>query len=534
MTGWRGWLHRCKVDSWTLRADSGVADEPCTPATLELRRLRVEIHGAVQGVGFRPFVYRLATELALTGWVINDTRGRLHRGRGRRARRLQRFLERLPAEKPPRAIVQSARAAPGCRRPATSASRSATATTPAPRRRSCCPTSPPAPTAWPRSSTRPTGATATRSPTAPTAARASPSSRRCPTTGPTRRCAASPCAPPAGASTRTRSTGASTPSPTPARSAGRAWRCYEWQKADADGDRTARPQLGIRRCGPARARRDCSRAGQIVAVKGLGGFHLMVDARNGAAVGRLRERKPRRDKPFALMARDLDQARTLCEVPPQAERAADLARGADRAAAAASQGRMRARVVAAEVAPGNPEPGRHAALHAAAPPAAARAGLPGRGHQRQPDRRADLHRRSRRRCSGWATSPTSSWCTTGPSPATWTTAWPGSCAARRGCCAGRAATRRCRCCCSAESPPILAVGAHLKNTVALSVGRQVFISQHIGDLETPEALAAFERVIADFLRLYEASAGRHRARSAPGLPLDPWALSTDIDRTNDE
>jgi hydrogenase maturation protein HypF len=54
-----------------------------------------------------------------------------------------------------------------------------------------------------------------------------------------------------------------------------------------------------------------------------------------------------------------------------------------------------------------------------------------------------------------------------------------------------------------DLPPILGVGAHLKNTVALSVGRQVFLSQHIGDLETPEALAAFERVIADFLRLYE-------------------------------
>ena len=40
-----------------------------------MRRLRVEIHGAVQGVGFRPFVYRLATELGLAGWVLNDTAG---------------------------------------------------------------------------------------------------------------------------------------------------------------------------------------------------------------------------------------------------------------------------------------------------------------------------------------------------------------------------------------------------------------------------------------------------------------------------
>jgi hydrogenase maturation protein HypF len=54
-----------------------------------------------------------------------------------------------------------------------------------------------------------------------------------------------------------------------------------------------------------------------------------------------------------------------------------------------------------------------------------------------------------------------------------------------------------------EVPPILAVGPYLKNTIALSVGRQVFLSQHIGDLDTPEACAAFERVIADLTRLYE-------------------------------
>ena len=58
---------------------------------------------------------------------------------------------------------------------------------------------------------------------------------------------------------------------------------------------------------------------------------------------------------------------------------------------------------------------------------------------------------------------------------------------------------------SRPAPTILAVGPHLKNTVALSVDRQVFISQHIGDLETAEAMNAFERVIADFLRLYEAT-----------------------------
>jgi hydrogenase maturation protein HypF len=50
---------------------------------------------------------------------------------------------------------------------------------------------------------------------------------------------------------------------------------------------------------------------------------------------------------------------------------------------------------------------------------------------------------------------------------------------------------------------VLAVGAHLKNTIALSVGQQVFLSQHIGDLETNQSFEAFRRVIADFQTLYE-------------------------------
>ena len=75
-------------------------------ATDDFRRLRVEIHGAVQGVGFRPFVYRLAAELGLPGWVINDTEGVFIEVEGAEAA-LARFLDRLPAETPPRAIVQS-------------------------------------------------------------------------------------------------------------------------------------------------------------------------------------------------------------------------------------------------------------------------------------------------------------------------------------------------------------------------------------------------------------------------------------------
>jgi len=52
---------------------------------------------------------------------------------------------------------------------------------------------------------------------------------------------------------------------------------------------------------------------------------------------------------------------------------------------------------------------------------------------------------------------------------------------------------------------VLAVGAHLKNTVALKIDNDIFVSQHVGDLETKEAYAAFRRTCADLPRLYDAN-----------------------------
>jgi hydrogenase maturation protein HypF len=77
----------------------------------------------------------------------------------------------------------------------------------------------------------------------------------------------------------------------------------------------------------------------------------------------------------------------------------------------------------------------------------------------------------------------------------------------------------------ASSPPtILAVGAHLKNTVAVNLGASVFISQHIGDMETPQAIEAFERVIDDLLRMCEAEPVALAHDLHPDYVSTQWAL----------
>lgn len=68
------------------------------------------------------------------------------------------------------------------------------------------------------------------------------------------------------------------------------------------------------------------RAGSVVAIKGLGGYHLAVDATSEAAVRRLRERKMRDAKPFAVMVKDLATAEKICKVDEQA-RGALLSKG---------------------------------------------------------------------------------------------------------------------------------------------------------------------------------------------------------------
>ncbi|MEO9223694.1 MAG: carbamoyltransferase HypF [Acidimicrobiales bacterium] len=71
---------------------------------------------------------------------------------------------------------------------------------------------------------------------------------------------------------------------------------------------------------------DAIRSGQVVAVKGIGGFHLAVDATSADAVAELRHRKHRDDKPFAVMPRDLADAEALCVLDDRARAALESPR----------------------------------------------------------------------------------------------------------------------------------------------------------------------------------------------------------------
>ncbi len=470
----------------------------------ELRRLRVEIHGAVQGVGFRPFVYRLAAELGLAGWVINDTAGVFIEVEGNESK-LDEFLRRLSSEAPPRALIQSLNAAWL------------------------------APAGYAQFEIRHSDGQGSKTvlvlpdiATCPDCLREvlDPADRRygypftnCTNCGPRF------------------SILQALPYDRPNTTMRRFVMCPACQ-AEYDSPLNRRFHAQPNACAVCGPRLSVSgerltvngeqweaetahrspltdylqvtanalRAGQIVAVKGLGGFHLMVDAGNAAAVERLRQRKRRYEKPLALMVRDLAAARLLVEVD---EQAAALLASAE--APIVLLPRRADAPVAVNVAPGNPTLGvmlAYTALHHLLLDAVVARSETGHSiaalvatsgnlsdepicidndeavqrlghiadlflvHDRPIERHVDdsvawiVEGQSRllRRARGYAPLPVLL---------------------------------------ARPAPMILAVGAHLKNTVALSVGRQVFISQHIGDLETAEAMAAFERVIADFLRLYE-------------------------------
>ncbi len=303
-------------------------------------RLHLSIEGAVQGVGFRPVVYRLAAELGLAGWVSNGRAGVQLEVEGSSAA-VEAFAARIAAAPPALALVRTitrrwvevehahdfeirasdeAGAARALLLPDVAICPECLAEifTPAERRSgypfaNCTNCGPrfsiieALPYDRPRTTMR-------AFPLCP-ACRAeyeNPADRRfhaqptaCPTCGPALALLA-----PNGDGT---------------------WR----EAAQAEGALSAAAQALC--------------AGRIVAVKGLGGFHLMADAANDDAVATLRTRKGREEKPFALMARTLAEARTLIAVDD-----ATAALLASPAAPIVIAPRLATAPVAAGVAPGNP------------------------------------------------------------------------------------------------------------------------------------------------------------------------------------
>ncbi len=462
-----------------------------------VRRLCVEIHGAVQGVGFRPFVYRLATALGLAGWVINDTRGVFVEVEGQEGV-LAEFLRRLHREHPPHAIIQSLdtrwaepagylgfeirHSDPGGAKTVLVLPELATCDDclqevfDGQNRRyrypftNCTNCGPRFTIVEELPYDRP-NTTMRIFPMCPSCRReyGDPWDRRF--HAQPNACAR--CGPQLELWTPSHLS-----SPT--------------GRSEQDWSTTARGDAALR--GAAAEIRD----GAIVAVKGLGGFHLMVDATNADAVARLRQRKARYEKPFAIMARDLVQVRGMCATRAPAEALLVMPE-----TPIVLLPRLEAAPVAPNVAPDISRLGvmlpstplHHLLLADLDVPVVATSGnlsdepicideqeaivrLGGIAdvflvHNRPIARHVDdsvaavimEQPRLLRRARGYAPLPVLL---------------------------------------PHEVPTILAAGPQLKNTVALSVGRQVFVSQHIGDLETPQAIAAFERVIADFVRLYDA------------------------------
>ena len=286
---------------------------------------------------------------------------------------------------------------------------------------------------------------------------------------------------------------------------------------DREGQTMAEGDDAIRRIA------DLLLAGRIAAMKGLGGFHLVCDARNGQAVAELRARKNRKDKPLAVMVRDLEAARACCDL--------------DDAEAALLTGRERPIVLARArqdngLAPGlSPDTNflglmlPYTPLHhvlfdeltrGALPPAMVmtsgnlssepiclgnREALRRLGgiadifllHDRDILIRCDdsvvraVHGRTQfiRRARGYTPAPVDL---------------------------------------AQDGPTVLGVGPLLKNTLCLTKGRQAFVSQHIGDLENLEAFGFFREIgahLADILQVQPVAVVHD---------LHPDFLSTDFAR----
>ena len=452
-------------------------------ATATRRRVRVRVEGTVQGVGFRPYVYRLARELALAGHVGNDSLGVLIEVEGDPAE-VARFLARLAPEAPALAVLE----------------RVATI------------------------ELEPEGATGFE--IVASAAGERPQAPVTPDTATCSDCLRELCDP---ADRRFRypfinctncgprfTIVRGIPYDRPLTTMAGFRMCPECRQEYEDpSDRRFHAQPNAcPACGPALSLLDRGGRrlgaeplataaaalvdGRILAVKGIGGYHLACRADDEAAVAALRARKHREDKPFALMARDLDQAAELIELDASKQ---ELLRSPARPIVLAT--RLAQAPVAPSVAPGAPELGvmlPYSPLHhllladvgttlvmtsgnVSDEPIAYRdedalarlSGIAGLFlvHDRPIQTRTDdsvvrvVHARKLflRRSRGYV-------------PASLALPEPGT------------------------PRQLLACGAELKNTFCVAKGTRAWVSHHIGDLENYETLRSFTEGIEHYVRLF--------------------------------
>jgi hydrogenase maturation protein HypF len=460
--------------------------------TARVQRLRLVVRGTVQGVGFRPFVYRLARGLELRGWVYNSTEGVFIEVEGP-GLRVAEFRRRLLVEKPALASICSLEGTvldpQGLGdfeiRPSRTGEKTALilpdiATCPAcvaevfdPGNRryrypftNCTHCGPRYSilTSLPYDRNNTTMARFTMCETC-RAEYEDPGNRRfhaqpnaCPVCGP---------------------------------------HLEFW---DATGRPIAAREEALRGAG------DALRDGQVVALKGLGGFQLLADARNEAAVTLLRQRKHREAKPLALMCPSMACVDAICDVSDperhllvSPECPIVLVRRRSTRPSVADRPEVG---VASSIAPGNPylgvmlpyTPLHHLLLAHLGFPIVATSG--NRSEEPMCTDETEALERLGGIADGFLVHDRP-------------IARPVDDSVTRIMAGRELVVRRARGFAplpvqlKQEAPPVLAVGAHLKNAIATAVRSDVFISQHIGDLETAEATAAFERTVEDFQNLHE-------------------------------
>ncbi|WP_424360301.1 carbamoyltransferase HypF [Methylocystis parvus] len=441
-------------------------------------RLRLRLRGAVQGVGFRPFAHNLARRYGLTGFVQNDADGVLLEIEGARC---DEFVRALRDEKPPLAVIDSIDITRVEQR-------------------------------WDRSfSIRGSAAGGATTRIVADAATCEtclddlfdPASRfhlypfvTCTHCGPRFTIASS------------------LPYDRPRTAMARFPMCPDCARdyRNPESRRFHAETIACARCGPRLAQTPeaivtALKDGAVVALKGIGGFHLMCDARNETAAGALRRHKERDAKPFAVMAANLASV-SLFARPRAAE--ADLLQSRARPIVVmASKG-----VLAPSIAPGLNRIGvmlPYAPLHSLLFHAAAGAPADNEWREAQNDfvivatsanpggepiivDDAEAHRRLADVAD----------LIVGHDRAIVTRADDSVMAVMDG---APAFLRRARgfspepIDLGTDGPCVLALGAHLKTTVTVTRGREAFVSQHIGDIDDVESVRFFEETLRHFVSI---------------------------------